>query len=77
PPPRWPWLLAGGALALLGGLALAANRRRRVPTLAIAPTPPHVRALRELERLRQRPRTTPAEVAAFYVGVSQVLRDYL
>lgn len=77
PPPRWPWLLAGGALALLGGLALAANRRRRVPTLAIAPTPPHVRALRELERLRQRPRTTPAEVAAFYVGVSQALRDYL
>jgi hypothetical protein len=77
PPARWPWLLAGGALLLGGGLLVAANRRRRVPTLAIAPTPPHVRALRELERLRQRPRATAAEVAAFYVAVSQVLRDYL
>jgi hypothetical protein len=77
PPARWPWLLAGCALLLGGGLLVAANRRRRVPTLAIAPTPPHVRALRELERLRQRPRTTAVEVAAFYVAVSQVLRDYL
>ena len=78
PPPVWPWLLGGALLAGLGGLWLVASRRRG--GLAMAPSvaePPHVRARRELERLRGRSRTTAAEIAAFYVDVSQVLRGYL
>jgi hypothetical protein len=39
--------------------------------------PPHTKALRALARLRVLPRTTPAQVEAFYVEVSQVLRTYL
>ena len=78
PPPLWPWLLGGALLAGCGGLWFVARGRRR--GLAMAPTvaePPHVRARRELERLRGRGRTTAAEIAAFYVDVSQVLRVYL
>ena len=75
------WLWGGGAAALLlAGAALARwfARRRRAPDdpLTVA-VPAHVRALRELQRWRGAPRGTPAEVAAFYVGVSQVLRVYL
>jgi hypothetical protein len=36
-----------------------------------------VKALRALQRLRGSSRTTRAEVEAFYVDVSRVLRDYL
>ena len=39
--------------------------------------PPHVNALRALQRLRGAPRTTSAQVDAFYVEVSSVLRVYL
>ncbi len=41
------------------------------------PLPPHIKALRELARLREAPRRTPAEVEVFYVAVSHVLRVYL
>lgn len=82
-PPRRAWL---AAIAVVAGILLLAalmvfwiHRRRRRParppvTVALLP---HVKALRELARLRaSRPRTA-AEIDAFYVAVSQVLRVYL
>ncbi len=39
--------------------------------------PPHVKALRALARVREAPRASPAQVEAFYVEVSNVLRTYL
>ncbi|MGC6487960.1 MAG: hypothetical protein ACON4Z_09970 [Planctomycetota bacterium] len=75
----WPWGL--GATALLALLGVAFLRLRRAPAGMAAPVavdlPAHVRALRELRRWRGAARRTPAEVEAFYVGVSQVLRVYL
>lgn len=75
------WWVGAGAGALLLGAALVWRRRRRRRRALTAPAavalPPHVRALRALQRLHEAPRTTAAEVAAFYVGVSNVLRVYL
>lgn len=73
----WPWFAAaGGALSLL--LLAWWLRRPRASTYAReVAAPPHVRALRELQRLRDAARTTPAQVDAFYVATSQVLRDYI
>jgi hypothetical protein len=78
-PPRaalWPWLLGGAAL-LLVILAAAFLRRRQAAPAATVAVPPHVAALRELARLRGSPRRTPAEIDAFYVATSHVLRVYL
>ncbi|MCC7399222.1 MAG: hypothetical protein IT455_19315 [Planctomycetes bacterium] len=75
------WWVAGGAGALLLGAALVWSLRRRRRRALTAPAavalPPHVRALRALQRLHEAPRTTAADVEAFYVGVSNVLRVYL
>ena len=39
--------------------------------------PPHVKAMRALQRLKNEARTTKQQIEAFYVEVSQVLRVYL
>ncbi|MBL8752193.1 MAG: hypothetical protein JNK15_02740 [Planctomycetes bacterium] len=73
--------IAGGAGA--GALAAAVwwwwrSRPARVGAHPDAVAlPPHVTALRALQRLRGDARTTPAEVERFYVAVSDVLRSYL
>ncbi|MBM4059594.1 MAG: hypothetical protein FJ265_00645 [Planctomycetes bacterium] len=74
----WWWALGGYLAAALGALAwyLWPGRRPRAQPAAVA-LPPHVKAQRALLRLRNEPRTTPAQVDAFYVGVSAVLRTYL
>jgi len=80
PPSRLPWWIAGAAgLLLLGALGFVAWRRRRraVPHREAVALPPHVKAQRALARLRTAPRGTPAQVAGFYVEVSDVLRTYL
>lgn len=77
--PAWNWrpaALAGGGALLLVLLGLWFRPRRRTMAAEVA-LPPHVRALRELQRLRDAARTTEAQIDAFYVGTSQVLRDYL
>ena len=74
----WPWLVgAAGALALLGIAVWWWRRKPAEQQVSATPLPSHVKALRALARLRQAPRATPAQVEAFYVEVSQILRIYL
>ncbi len=72
------WRIGLGVLALL--VVVILWWRRRVPKIvhpnAIA-LPAHVKALRELSRLKAMPRIMPDEIDAFYVAVSLVLRTYL
>lgn len=79
PPRTLLWVgSAVAALALIGGLLWLLLRRKDArPTAAAIAQPPHVKALRALERLRTAPRRTEAEVGRFYVEVSDVLRRYL
>jgi hypothetical protein len=49
----------------------------QVTSVLAAAGQPHVKAMRELARLRSAPRRTTAEIDAFYVAVSAVLRGYL
>ncbi|MFK7741903.1 MAG: hypothetical protein AB8H80_16420 [Planctomycetota bacterium] len=77
----WPWA-AGAAAALLAAWLLVRRSRRggndRSPPLhQPVAAPAHVVALRELGRWREAPRGTARQVEDFYVGVSQVLRDYV
>ena len=79
-PFRGWWLLAGGAVALAAVAAVVFaffRARARRPQAGEVALPPHVKAMRALQRLRDSNRTTPAEIDAFYVAVSAVLRTYL
>jgi hypothetical protein len=79
PVPWWPWA-AAGALALLlvpGALWFLRRARRQRPPPAEVAVPAHVKALRELQRLRTAPRQSAEQIDAFYVAVSHVLRVYL
>lgn len=73
------WLgIGGGVLAAVAVLAtLFFWRRSRLRVADAVPVQPHVKAMRELARLRSAERRTPAEIDAFYVAVSAVLRSYL
>lgn len=76
--PWWPAALgASAAVLLLWWLFSLTKRRREVRHHDEVAAPPHILALRELRRWRDAPRRTPDEIAAFYVGVSQVLREYV
>ena len=69
-------IVTGAALLfvfLLGWMFSRFQKKSRALPVEV-PLPSHVRALRELERLRQSPRATEAEVEAFYVAVSAILR---
>jgi hypothetical protein len=74
-----PWAAAAGAGGALVLALLWWRRRPRHarPAQAETPLPPHVTALRALARLRSASRSSPAEVDAFYVEVSRILRVYL
>ena len=72
------WLgIAGLALLLLAGGFLLLRRRSRLPAPGAIAVPAHTKALRALARLRNAGRTTPAQIEAYYVEVSNVLRTYL
>jgi hypothetical protein len=75
----WWWGAIAAGLIGCGAVAFyALGRRRRLhPHAGGIEVPPHVKALRALQRLRGSPRTTAAQVDAFYVEVSSVLRVYL
>jgi hypothetical protein len=72
----WP-LGLGATVVAAAAAAFLLRRRARAPEPAAVAVPAHVRALRELHRLRSAPRTGHAEVQAFYVAVSTVLREYV
>ncbi len=78
-PLPWLWIaaIALAAFLLLGVAFVASRGRRRFELLPTPPEPAHLRALRELARLRAAPRATPEQVDAYYVGVSHALRVYL
>jgi len=73
----WWWIFgAVVAIAFLAGFRWLSRRQpSRSPAAIVVPA--HIKALRELYRWRAAMRTTEAEIDAFYVGVSQVLRVYL
>lgn len=74
----WPWIVAACLLAAGGFVAARLLRPRApLPPPTATPLPPHVMALRGIERARGMPRGSPAHVDAFYVALSQVLRVYV
>lgn len=80
-PFRWVfWGLVVAGLALILGAVWWWRRGRTARQFRSSdgiPLPPHAKALRALAALRDAPRTTPAQVEAFYVEVSAILRVYL
>jgi hypothetical protein len=78
-PSRFWWWVVGGTMAglLVGVLQVLWRARRPRAQPDEVGLPPHVKALRALARLAGAPRTTEAQVEAFYVEVSAVLRVYL
>lgn len=79
PARRWPYFAAAGTLLAVCGIAWwlrRAPRLRGIPADTVQ-VPAHVEAQRALLRLQQAPRTTPAQIEAFYVGLSDVLRTYV
>jgi hypothetical protein len=78
----WGWflLVTGAVLTALAAAALFVRWLRRRPVFAPPPPPPIPpwdRALARLEALRGRAVNTEAEVQAYYVEVSSIVRDYL
>ena len=75
---NWGWLLLLVVVTTFGlfGLLLWLRHKQNRQVVAV-PLPAHVKALRELLLWKAAPRISSAEVDAFYVGVSQVLRVYL
>ncbi len=77
--PLWPWIAGAWVVLVLAALAFRVLRRgRRGPSVALATAvPPHIKAMRDLQRLRGQSRRSAVEIDAFYVAVSAVLRVYL
>jgi len=70
-------LVLGAAVLFVALMWWLRSRKKSRPQALTVAVPAHVKALRELLRWKDAPRTTSAEIEAFYVGVSQVLRVYL
>ena len=75
----WWWIAAAaaGLVACVGTWWLLRARHTARPEAHAVAVPPHVKALRALQRLHAASRTTRGEIESFYVEVSQVLRVYL
>ena len=79
-PKSWgPWILG---LALIAGLAMLAAvltvlLGRRPPPPPPPPVPPHVIALRGLQKIREENLLEPEKAEAFYIRVSSVVRTYI
>ncbi|MFT4840182.1 MAG: hypothetical protein ACI8UD_003939 [Planctomycetota bacterium] len=72
------YLIALAAVLLIAGIVWWRRSRQQNRSQAVTvAVPAHIKAIRQLLRWKDAPRTTPAEIDAFYVGVSHVLRVYL
>ena len=65
------------ALAAIAGLVYYIIRRRKAATGAAASDPPHIRALRRLDKLRGEKYWKPEQQKYFYSGVTDALREYI
>ena len=74
----FPWV-AGILLALaaIAGLVYYLIRRRKNAAEAAASDPPHIRALRQLDKLRGEKYWKPEQQKFFYSGVTDALREYI
>jgi hypothetical protein len=73
----WYFVALGLVLLLVCIMYWVRSRKQRRSHPMIVMVPAHIKALRELLRWKDAPRTTPVDIDAFYVGVSHVLRVYL
>ena len=74
-----PWIAGGLALAGLMGLIvwLVIRYRRRNDPEYIKKDPPHIIALRELDKYRGNKMWAPEKQKAFYSGITDALRAYI
>ena len=74
-----PWILGGLALAALIALVvwLIIRYRRRNNPEYIRKDPPHIIALRELDKYRGNKMWVPEKQKAFYSGITDALREYI
>ena len=74
-----PWILGGLVLAGLIALAvwLVIRYRRRHNPEYIKKDPPHIIALRELDKYRGNKMWAPEKQKAFYSGITDTLREYI
>jgi len=74
----FPWALGGWVLLLLiaGVTAWLLGRKKAEETILHA-DPPHIRALRKLEKYRGSDFWQPAKQKGFYSGVTDALREYI
>ncbi len=74
-----PWIIGGLALAGLIALAvwLIIRFRRRNNPEYIRKDPPHIIALRELDKYRGNKMWAPEKQKAFYSGITDALREYI
>jgi hypothetical protein len=74
-----PWILGGLVLAGLIALAvwLVIRYRRRHNPEYIKKDPPHIIALRELDKYRGNKMWVPEKQKAFYSGITDTLREYI
>ena len=74
-----PWILGGLALAALIALVvwLIIRYRRRNNPEYMRKDPPHIIALRELDKYRGNKMWVPEKQKAFYSGITDALREYI
>ena len=72
----WPWLIAGGAVLLIGTVWLTL-RKRVAPATDEPSADPLSEALTALDTLRQEGLLTPEQNRRFHKRISKILRQYL
>ena len=74
----FPWALGGWLLLLLiAGLVGWLIGRKKAEETVLQADPPHIRALRKLEKYRGNQFWEPARQKGFYSGVTDALREYI
>ena len=74
----FPWALGGWVLLLLiAGVTAWLLGRKKSEEAILHADPPHIRALRKLEKYRGSDFWQPAKQKGFYSGVTDALREYI